>query len=242
MFSPLPNPTAAALPSARGGRTLAVPALQLQRDGSVMVVKWGEIGGQVLRPGDRLRLSEGGEGDYLLLSPQGLGRPMIGRLSPQGLVAEPGAVPASPQRWRPVGHIRCVERDLERATGATGPRVVVVRLHPSGNMGRRGGPEDAVTRFVGGEMSGPELDSLCLRAATGLDSFGVEVSIGAGPDLATAARLAELAPPGALCISLDEPAPVKAGTVITGPWRGWAEPVGVVQLPLFGDTPGAHER
>lgn len=235
MFSPARAPSAAA-------RSLAVPALQVQRDGCVLVVQWGEVGGQVLRPGDRLRVTEGGTGGYLLLLPRGMGRPMIGRITRQGLVAEPGEVPASPQRWRPVGHIRCVERDLERATGATGPREVVVRLHPSGNGGRRGTAEDAGSRFVGGRMSGPELDGLCLRAATGLDTFGVEVSIGAAPDVESATRLAEQAPPGCLCISLDEPEPVKAGTVIAGPWLSWAEPAEVVQLPLFGDTPRAHER
>jgi len=63
-------------------------------------------------------------GEMCVLVPWGHGRPMLGRMTSTGFVAEPGAVPCSPRRWRVAGrllaHLRMRVRGRGRVLGFPG--------------------------------------------------------------------------------------------------------------------------
>jgi hypothetical protein len=89
------------------------------------VVVGGEVGdhgnGQPLglRPGDLLlAVGTARVGDLCVLLPRGRGRPLVGRITQGGLVAEPSGVPCCTQRW-------CVAGRLEVRPAAE-PRGLVI--------------------------------------------------------------------------------------------------------------------
>jgi hypothetical protein len=63
-------------------------------------------------------------GEMCVLVPWGHGRPMLGRMTSTGFVAEPGAVPCSPRRWRVAGrllaHLRMRVRGRGKVLGFPG--------------------------------------------------------------------------------------------------------------------------
>lgn len=63
-------------------------------------------------------------GEMCVLVPWGHGRPMLGRMTSTGFVAEPGGVPCSPRRWRVAGrllaHLRMRVRGRGRVLGFPG--------------------------------------------------------------------------------------------------------------------------
>ena len=56
-------------------------------------------------------------GEMCVLVPWGHGRPMLGRITPTGFVAEPGSVPCSPRRWRVAGRLVAHLRPRVRGKG-----------------------------------------------------------------------------------------------------------------------------
>jgi len=100
---------------------LAVPQLEeLQQDQDLSehglalcrVVVGGEVGehcdGQPLglRPGDLLlAVGTARVGDLCVLLPRGRGRPLVGRITHGGLVAEPSGVPCCAERWCVAGRL-----------------------------------------------------------------------------------------------------------------------------------------
>jgi hypothetical protein len=72
------------------------------------VVAPGAAGGLDLQEGDLLVLDHGGvsESDLVLLTPQRHGRPMLGRLTKDGLLSEPGRTPVDiGERWHIAGRV-----------------------------------------------------------------------------------------------------------------------------------------
>lgn len=72
------------------------------------VVATGTAGGLDLQEGDLLVLDHGGvsESDLVLLTPQRHGRPMLGRLTRDGLLSEPGRTPVDiGERWHIAGRV-----------------------------------------------------------------------------------------------------------------------------------------
>ncbi len=225
---------------------LDVPALRLDRQGDVVVTRWGAVAGFTFRAGDRLVLGQEASDGLVLLRPRGYGWPMLGRRSGRGLVAEPGGVPAAPQRWQVVGGVRAVDRDLERAVADGGDWWVAVRVREAGSrrpVAIEALPARLQERFAGGRLSSAELDALCLRAALAPEQVGYELALGAAQSLALATELAAGAAFGAISIDVRGGiSEVDGGRVIIGPWAealtpaaavgGTAAP-GTVQLGLF---------
>lgn len=86
-----------------------------------VVVSPGQAGGLDLRAGDLLVASgEPAQDDLVMLVPQRRGRPMLGRMTRRGVVAEPGGASCNPDRWRPVGRVAAHIRPLPQAR----PRVL----------------------------------------------------------------------------------------------------------------------
>lgn len=56
-------------------------------------------------------------GEMVVLVPWGHGRPMLGRVTSTGFVAEPGSVPCSPRRWRIAGRLVAHLRPRVRGRG-----------------------------------------------------------------------------------------------------------------------------
>ena len=56
-------------------------------------------------------------GEMVVLVPWGHGRPMLGRVTTTGFVAEPGSVPCSPRRWRIAGRLVAHLRPRVRGRG-----------------------------------------------------------------------------------------------------------------------------
>jgi len=80
-----------------------------------------------LRPGDLL-LAEGSArvGDLCLLVPRGRGRPLVGRLTQRGLVAEPTGVPCCEERWLVAGRLTVLSRGTPRQEGLGAARGIVL--------------------------------------------------------------------------------------------------------------------
>lgn len=225
-----------------------VPRIRVESAQRARVTRWGHAGGFVYRAGDSLVVAEPEAGALLLLVPRGYGNPMLGRQTRSGLVAEPGGVPASTSRWQVLGRVAAVERDLERAVVGSGRWSVEVVLRPLPHA-TVGAVRAAEERFQGGELSGPELDALCLRAALAEDDFDVQVSIGAAATRARAAELAASAAAGSLRVEVEPTSaqPEATGSVIVGPWPAVppqapsvAAPDARMQLSLFGDSRKRH--
>ena len=239
----------------------AVPRIELNPDHSVVVTRWGRVGDLLLRAGDRLVLDVERQQGLLLLVASGFGRPMLGRRAGGRLLAEPGGVPASPDRWRQAAGVAAVERELERG-GPGGAWQVAVVLHPTST---HADPDAARAALPGGQLAARQLEQLMVRAALAPERFGVEVSLGAAKTAAAAQALAEAAAPCTLRFEVGpdastdarhvgaRPAAVKRptaplGQLVAGPWgrreapqrrRRWSAQDVVdaqVQLRLFGDT------
>ena len=105
------------------------PKISKLRGGRVFVERWGKIGDFIMRAGDSFVLGSEKPDSLLLLIPVGRGRPMLGRRIEGRLMAEPSLVPASPLRWKVLGTILAVERDLERTTMEPGRWFTSVRLN-----------------------------------------------------------------------------------------------------------------
>ncbi|MCB9777796.1 MAG: hypothetical protein H6742_04470 [Alphaproteobacteria bacterium] len=190
--------------------SVKVPRLELDGDG-VRVVRWGELDGCVLRPGDRLRLSADGAGP-VLLAPRGRGRPMLAERQGSRLLALPARVPVGMVRWRAVGVVQAVERYLER--GAPGGRFhVAVRLEP---LHADADVLGAAASLPSGLVDGAQLDALCLRATLAPRRFGVAVAVAAADSAQRAAALLPDTAAEHLCFTLPTCAPL--ATVLVGPW------------------------
>ena len=227
-----------------------VPRIRLESPTRGRVTRWGQVSGFVYRAGDSLVLAEPTSDALLLLVPRGWGNPMLGRQRREGLFAEPGGVPASPARWQVAGRVAAVERDLERAVAGPGRWAVSVVLRPLPHASLIQ-VRAAEARLQGGNLSGPELDALCLRAALAEDDVAVRVSIGAASTQARADVLADAAEPGRIRMDISPRALPEAdlADVIVGPWgpapvaRGSASIEAErrqLQLSLFGDTRRRH--
>jgi hypothetical protein len=209
--------------------TSQVPALRIDAEGSVLVSRWGRVGGFTLRAGDRLVLEGGARPRQLaVLVPGGAGWPMLGRQLEGRLVAEPGAVPATRARWRVLGGLVAVERRIDRCIADPGNWWVVVR-------GIEGAPSGGVQ--PGQRVDAAGFDALCAT----LESRMGQVALGAALDLPRAQQLAAAAPLGAAWLDAERPVAAQAlGDLIDGPWPLMAPSRARVagrgaaaQLPLF---------
>ncbi|RME20920.1 MAG: hypothetical protein D6798_19280 [Deltaproteobacteria bacterium] len=176
-----------------------------------VVTRWGVVDGVVLRPGDRLL--PGRPGDRVrLIAPRGRGRPMLAVRHHGRLLALPGRVPASPARWREVGTVAGVERELEHGAPRLGRVHVRFALHPRHPDADLAGARRA---FRDGEYSGPELHGLCVRAVVAADRYAVDIGLAVGATAASADDLAVGLGGGVLRFRLLDEA---MGQVIAGPW------------------------
>jgi hypothetical protein len=190
-----------------------------------VVTDWGEVDGFVLRPGDQLVLG-GGRAALAMLVPKGFGNPMLGRITPRGLVAEPGRVPASRSRWRVLGGVQAVERSLERGAALAGGRwAVVVRVEGGGTSRLR------LSDLSGDGRAPAEVDAILRRAMVAARQDRVDVHVGIAADLSAAEQLADAAGPNQVRIQLSAAAGTgrraaapldHPGRVIVGPWGGSA--------------------
>lgn len=211
---------------------LNVPQLRVDAATTAIITHWGEVDGRLLRAGDRLVLGGGRDG-LVLLMPRGFGRPMLGRHTPRGLVAEPGGVPASTSRWGVLAGVLGVERALERGAGMPDGRWSVVVLV-------EGGAELSMplSHLREASLSADEVDARLRDALLAARRHGVDVRVGVAPDLADAELLAETATANHVRLALGqrEPSAAPAGRVIVGPWEGAhtdARGVARQQLGLF---------
>jgi hypothetical protein len=193
-----------------------VPQLRVDAATTAIITHWGEVDGRLLRAGDRLVL--GGRRDGLvLLMPRGFGRPMLGRHTPRGLVAEPGGVPASASRWGVLAGVLGVERALERGAGMPEGRWCVVVLV-------EGGAELPIplSHLREESLSADEVDARLRDALLAARRHGVDVRVGVAPEMADAELLAESATANHVRLALGGRAPsaVPSGRVIVGPWEG----------------------
>lgn len=218
-----------------------VPNFDLADPTCPLVLEWGQAGGWLLRPGDRMITSEHALGGLVLLTPLGFGRPMLGRRVAGGLRAEPGGVPCSPLRWRVATGVVALERDLERSVLEGQEWVVAVRLRPCApGVDLR----VAAAALVGGRMDRAGLEALSLRAAMAPERLGVEVALGAATDSAAAASLADETPFGAIRYQLEAPPAAPVQGLVRGPWAELRSADALparpsrheVQLALFGDS------
>ncbi len=208
---------------------LHVPALRLDAHGAPVVTRWGRIGAFTFRAGDRLRLGPVRPGLLALLLPAGFGWPMLGRCTERGLIAEPGAVPASSARWSAVAGLVGVERALDRCVVAPGRWWVAVASADAALVAAVGGPLQ--------ELDGDEVDALC----GDLGSMGDRLRLGIGATAAVATGLVAQAPDGVAWVDAERPvqsAPL--AELVEGPWprvsaagAGAAPRQGGVQLDLF---------
>jgi hypothetical protein len=193
-----------------------VPKLERTLEGGVIVTQWGRVDGQLLRTGDRLVLGVAHADDLVLLVPRGYGRPMLGRRSKDGLIAEPTGVPASGLRWRVGGAVVAIERDLERGAVGAGQAHIVCRVE--------GSDIAALARaraiFCDGVRTERALIRLCSQAAVAPDTMGVQVAIAAAGDWATAEALLGQVEVGHLrfCLPEAEPLDSQRGLIVPGPW------------------------
>lgn len=233
------------------GTTHQVPRIRMDRDGSNIITTWGLVGGQILRAGDRLIIGEAQHGSLLLLNPRGRGRPMLGRRTIEGLVAEPGGVPASELRWRVAGGVESIERRLERGSSPTGTWYASVRIILLENASL---DQLAAARrdFMGGWIQGRELDDLCMRGAVAPERYGVALAIGLAAHKSRAAILAADTEPGTIRFDVDLRAANPSGQVIVGPWLTNPEPDQLVEplkqavngdaLPRTGQWPSSQAK
>jgi len=202
------------------------PRLERTAEGSVVVTRWGRVGGHLLRAGDRLVLGAAHSEQLLVLLPRGYGRPMLGRRGAAGLVAEPSGVPASGLRWEVAGAVMAIERDLERGGVGVGTSEVVCRIE--------GGDIASLARaraiFTDGLRTERELIHLCSQAVVAPENLGVEVAIAAADIRSHAEGLLGRVSAGCIRFALPEIAPDNAhqGMVVPGPWR--TQPPSNVQL------------
>ena len=82
----------------------------------------------VLNPGDRLlAVGVARVGELCILLPRGRGRPLVGRVTHGGLIAEPSGVPCCTNRWRVAG--RLVVEAAQEPRGLVLPFRPRVRAH-----------------------------------------------------------------------------------------------------------------
>ena len=140
----------------------------------------GAAAGLDFHAGDLLLLGQGHtDGDLVILRPSGHGRPMLGRVTPRGLVAEPGGIPCDPQRWLVDGRILARVREDNRG----GQVLSMTPSLPSGpprHLELRFDPRYAMEvaarlspRLPGLELTGP--DSACVNGSGLLADAPLEV-------------------------------------------------------------------
>lgn len=214
---------------------VVIPRIEINPDGAVVVVRWGTVLGQVLRPGDRVV-----PGDrtcrVVVLTPRGRGRPMLALREGRRLLALPGLVPASPDRWQVACGVAAVERDLER--GAPGPQVLEVAVRV--RTGKVGVDLAAVPpALLGGRLDAGQLEGLCIRAAIAPRQHGLQVALAAAPDAEQARSLLGDTPAGCLRFTLNvHDAAQLQGHVIAGPWPGSATTAQAARQK----TPPSHQQ
>lgn len=207
-----------------------VPQLRVDAAATAIVTHWGEVDGLVLRAGDRLVLGGRQEG-LVLLVPRGFGRPMLGRRTARGLVAEPGGVPASASRWSVLAGIRGVERALERGAGMPSGRwAVALQVEGGASV------EMPLGHLRGEGLSADEVDSRVRDALLAARRHGVDVRVGVANSVDEAEHLAETAAANHVRIEVGarQVCESPTGRVIVGPWADSAVPVDDQrQLSLF---------
>jgi hypothetical protein len=212
--------------------SLNVPQLRVDAASTAIVTHWGEVDGLLLRAGDRLVLG-GNRAGLVLLVPRGFGRPMLGRNTPRGLVAEPGGVPASASRWSVLAGVRGVERALERGAGMPAGRwSVAIQVEGGASL------ELPLTHLRGEDLSADEVDARLRDALLAARRHGVDVRVGVAATLGDADGLADSAAANHVRIAVGarRPAAAPAGRVIVGPWQDSAVPAASDakrQLSLF---------
>jgi hypothetical protein len=108
-----------------------------------------------LRPGDLL-LAEGSArvGDLCLLVPRGRGRPLVGRLTQKGLVAEPTGVPCCTERWLVAGRLTVLSRGASHGAELATARGIVLpfpRKVPGGTPGASVDPHAQAQQLLFGQ-------------------------------------------------------------------------------------------
>ena len=209
--------------------TAAIPRIELAPDGSARVVRWGMVLGHILRPGDRI-VPGPTDSPVVILVPRGRGRPMLACRPGRRLLALPGLVPASPERWRVAFGVQAIERDLERGAPGGERLQVLTRVEPAG-------PSPRPLDLPQGLLDTREIDALCIRAALAPRQAGVVVAVAAAPTVEQARQLLAGTPTGTLRFLLGGGEPAQAaGQVIAGPWPGSLPHAGAgpgdVQVPL----------
>ncbi|MCK6505899.1 hypothetical protein L6R53_21350 [Myxococcota bacterium] len=220
----MPQPLARQVPA-------QVPHLQLSPDGAVHVVRWGRVLGTLLRPGDLL-VPGPTDARVVVLTPRGRGRPMLAVREGRRLLALPGMVPVSPERWSVASGVLAVERDLERGAPDDAPMHVASRVRGTG----AGAPSMDQAH---GWLEPREIDGLCIRGSVAPRRSGQQVSIAAAPTPHQALSLLDGTPAGRLRFALAAPVEVSSrGQVIPGPWCAAPPPAstGQVPLPFLADT------
>jgi len=191
---------------------VVLPRIELGPDLAAHVVRWGQVERCLLRPGDRL-VPAPPTAALVLLVPRGRGRPMVGLRRGARLLALPGRVPASPDRWQVASGIQAVERGLERGAPGSGAWHVRVRVGAAA-----GG---AAAGLTGGYLDARQLDALCIRATVVARRSGGDVAIAAANSATEAERLLADTPSGCLRFELALDSTLEpAGQVISGPWPG----------------------
>jgi len=214
--------------------------MNFESDGTVRVMRGGDVGVLDLRIGDRLFLRRPRADDLLLLVPRGLGRPMLGRRRGGELRVAPSGAQASPVRWAVAGGIRCVERPLKGMAAGARERYVSVILHSAVTM-----DQTLIDRLraelTGGRMLAQERAALAERLCTLARRHGLRAAMGVADSPDRAMALLSDAPSDV--VRLAVPCDVRQGArrVVQGPWAVIGENQveqgpGQVQLSLFGDS------
>lgn len=204
---------------------LQPPRLDYRTDGQVVVTRWGHIGSLVLRPGDRL-LPGPADGPVVLLRARGLGRPMLAVRDGRRLLALPGLVPVSMERWVVDMGIDGVEREQERGgPGTDGHYLASVDATGTGGQ------------VSASPLSATAIEGECMKAAIA-SRRGRGRALAIAPRPEAAQRLLSGAVAGTIRISLLGAVPSQAaGVVIVGPWSARPAPESPqVPLPLQADT------
>ena len=117
---------------------------------------WG--GETAIAAGDVLLVAGAASvGEMCVLVPWGHGRPMLGKITSTGFVAEPGSVPCSPRRWRVAGRLLAHFRPRVRGRGRVlgfpgGDRFATTSASTSGNTVRDCVPTHLAWQRARGEV------------------------------------------------------------------------------------------
>ena len=172
---------------------------------------WG--GETAIAAGDQLLVAGAASvGEMCVLVPWGHGRPMLGRITSTGFVAEPGSVPCSPRRWRVAGrllaHLRPRVRGRGRVLGFPGgDRFATTSASTGGNTERDCVPTHLAWQRARGDVELIDAPSGTGDASVVSEQFLVEQSTKLEPakgvlstDAVLAQNCLQILEPGAMMI------------------------------------------